>query len=199
MDFTLFVARIGILAFLLAIRMSIAANIVTPRIAAWWAVTSRARRGRRVELLRMRVVAYRHLLRPDQRHESFVRAVRSIVYVLVGFTYLTSAPTISVFWIHGALNRAGLVESKIIGPFGGKGPLTEVVSRYLFGFDMRMIVYMVFAFMILSNAIGAMRHLRSGPNSVDSSRSCESIWDRKIELIRVWNPAPSWLSQTVKS
>jgi MFS family permease len=50
---------VGVLAFLLAIPMSIVANILTPKLRDWWASTSRARGLKR----------YRYLGREINKHE----------------------------------------------------------------------------------------------------------------------------------
>lgn len=51
MDFNSFFGWVGVGSLVLAIPLSIAANLLTPRIQIWWATTSHARRHRRIQYL----------------------------------------------------------------------------------------------------------------------------------------------------
>jgi hypothetical protein len=48
----IFSAWVGIVAFILAIPISIAANLLTPKVHSWWATTSQRRRERRILYLK---------------------------------------------------------------------------------------------------------------------------------------------------
>ena len=81
------VAWITILAFLLAIPMAVAANILTPKVQKWWAKTSAARRHRRIVFLEKELFSLEEALEPDARHEQFVRGLRlaSVAGMLVSY------------------------------------------------------------------------------------------------------------------
>ena len=64
---------IGILAFLLAVPMSIAANVLTPRVSLWWARTSVLRKNRRIARLKARLGMIEVFLPFDALHD-FLRS-----------------------------------------------------------------------------------------------------------------------------
>ncbi len=102
--FSFVVGVIGIGAFLLAIPMAVVANILTPKIAAWWATTSHIRRQKRIAYLelQLRQLDCRMLL--SVRHERMLRGFRYIAIAGALMIYFLLIPITQLIIIHDHLH-----------------------------------------------------------------------------------------------
>lgn len=93
-----------ILAILLAIPLSVAANIITPKIQEWWATTSEARKTRRVVQLRRDIEQLTFVIdSPVSRFDSFIKAFRLALCGMVLIVTLFSYGIADIMAIHGHL------------------------------------------------------------------------------------------------
>lgn len=92
--FTTFAAWVGILAFFFALPIAVIGNLITPKIAAWWATTSGKRRENRVTLLKQELGALPTLMTADGRWENLIKGLRCLAFGLAVIVYL-----IGVFFV----------------------------------------------------------------------------------------------------
>jgi hypothetical protein len=86
-NFGVFAAWVGILASILAIPFSIAANLLTPKVSNWWARKSKKRAEHRVYVLQNRLRWIREYNTDAMRHIHYIIAIRYIVYLVAAFFY----------------------------------------------------------------------------------------------------------------
>jgi hypothetical protein len=96
--FDYFVGWIGIVAFLLAIPMSILANMLTPKIQAWWANTSSARKARRIQYLQREIPWLERSGKLTFRLERLILGVRVLALGLIAITYV-------LYFLNGSINH----------------------------------------------------------------------------------------------
>jgi hypothetical protein len=94
------VAWIGIIAFVLAIPMSIFANIVSPRVLEWWALTNLSRRNHRIVKLRQQRFKWSTLIHASCRQQSYINGIRWLLFALSLFvTFLFGLVFIGGTWL----------------------------------------------------------------------------------------------------
>jgi hypothetical protein len=124
-SFGFFAAWVGVAAFLLAIPMAVVANLLTPRVQAWWATTTNARKDKRINKLKTRLKFLETSMssievRIDCVSTGLAYGMRAACYLAFG-----------LFQLWGVL--AGEAFAKPLGPFldrlfGGNPPISVRIS-----------------------------------------------------------------------
>jgi hypothetical protein len=78
---------ITIISFILAVPIAVIANLLTPRLEAWWARRNEASRSRRIVSLEDRSRMLQEAIEPESRQEQLVSALRSAANTAILASY----------------------------------------------------------------------------------------------------------------
>src|ERR1035437_2008093 len=85
-NFGTFAAWVSIVAVILAIPLSVIANLATPRVQAWWATTNVRRRHERIVHLKESLLWYENARTPEIRIDNVLHGLTRVV-ILIGITW----------------------------------------------------------------------------------------------------------------
>jgi len=129
---------IGVLALLLAIPLSIIANLITPKIKDWWATTSDHRRETRIAKLQLAVTEIGVFRSAEFRQEMFLFGVRWLVTGLLSMTSLIFMVFSDVLFLSASLDHA-----LPIFPFLGFHITLPVVVLYRYEAVMSLVIVLL--------------------------------------------------------
>jgi len=115
--FGIFAAWVGIVAFFLAIPMSVLGNILTPKLLSFWATTSLVRKERRIAKLRIDLKLLDACIADSNfQTEQLLKGLRNCVFAAIGLTYVLMIGVGMILTMHAHLDSVQLPIFPIPGP-----------------------------------------------------------------------------------
>jgi hypothetical protein len=123
-----FFGWVGVVSLFLTVPLNLLANFLTPKVAAWWALTSIKRRERRILHLRKTCRILTARIHPRSRQESFLQAAyRFLLAFIVLFFIITNTLTETFYtvaadkglWSGGVVSPTLIVVTNLIAYLGG--------------------------------------------------------------------------------
>jgi len=101
-----FFGWVGVVALLFVVPLNILSNFLTPKVSAWWALTSVKRREDRIIYLRASINVLQARLHPRSRQESFLLGIHTLTIVVGLMLFITTLALVEAFYAMLSINKS---------------------------------------------------------------------------------------------